>query len=359
MKPLHRDKLLNILLLLACILLGLGVFVLLCESGLHWLGVALRGLGLIALPFVTAWLLARLTRPIMAFLKNRLRLPSGLSALLITLLVLAIMAGLILLLYGITVSLLTDVSVLMTDADQWLENIYLQAEQLFAQLDIDYDSFLTYLGRSADQLSDWSVALLRSLVNLAAAAPQMLIVFFISLIATYYWCRDEERVNAMIRRTLPGKGGDIYEEVTEIVSGYAKLILCLILVAMVISVAGLLLAGAKNPVFLGLLVGCFNIVPSIGPAVILIPWALWCLFQGKLAMALGLIAIWALIVLSRYLILPHMMGRAQGIHPLATLASLFVGLMIFGVVGIILGPVILAICLGLFRRLRNGPLTLT
>ena len=73
-------------------------------------------------------------------------------------------------------------------------------------------------------------------------------------------------------------------------------------------------------------------------------------------LAIGLLLIWALIVFSRYLILPRMMDNSQGVHPLATLASLFVGLMLFGVVGIVLGPVILAIALSLFRQLRDRPL---
>ena len=76
MKLPPREKTASILLLLACILVGLGIFVLLCEYGLHWLGVALRGLGLITLPFIIAWLLARLTRPLVGFLKNKLHLPA-------------------------------------------------------------------------------------------------------------------------------------------------------------------------------------------------------------------------------------------------------------------------------------------
>ena len=179
-------------------------------------------------------------------------------------------------------------------------------------------------------------------------------MFAITLIATFYWCRDEEKVNGMITRRLPGRGGAIYKEVTEIVGGYAKLILLLMLVAMIISVVGLLICRVDNAISLGILIGCFNIVPSLGPAVILIPWALWCLIQGKYGLAVGLLVIWGLIVLSRYLILPRLMDASQGIHPLATLASLFVGLMLFGVVGIVLGPVILAIALSLFRQLRNS-----
>ena len=78
--------------------------------------------------------------------------------------------------------------------------------------------------------------------------------------------------------------------------------------------------------------------------------------MGKYGMAIGLIVIWVLIVLSRYLILPRMMGKSQGIHPLAFLASLFIGLMLFGVVGIILGPVALAVGLSLIRQLRSRSL---
>ena len=356
MKLPPREKLTGALLLLGCILVGLAIFILLCEYGLHWLGVALRGLGVIAMPFVIAWLLARLTRPLVAFLKTRLRLPAGVAALIIALLVLAVTVGLIWMLYAIAVSRLTQISTLMTDADQMLEGFYEQAEQLYATLGLDYSTIQNYLGRGTEQLSSLAVRLLRGLLNLAASTPQLLIVIAITLIATFYWCRDEEKINAMISRALPGRGGHIYKEVTEIVGGYAKLILMLMLVAMVISVIGLLICGFDSAFTIGILIGCFNIVPSIGPAVILIPWALWCLIQGKYQLTVGLLVIWGLIVFSRYLILPRMMDNSQGVHPLATLASLFVGLILFGVVGIVLGPVILAIALSLFRQLRNRPL---
>ena len=354
MKLPPREKTASILLLLACILVGLGIFVLLCEYGLHWLGVALRGLGLITLPFIIAWLLARLTRPLVGFLKNKLHLPAGVAALIITLLVLAIAVGLLWMLFAIAVSMLTDISAMMANADELLEGFYDRAEQLYATLGLDSATVQNYLGKGTQQLSTLAVRLLRGLLNVAASTPQILVVFAITLIATFYWCRDEEKVNAMITNRLPGRGGAIYKEVTEIVGGYAKLILLLMLVAMIISVVGLLICRVDNAISLGILIGCFNIVPSLGPAVVLIPWALWCLIQGKYGLAVGLLVIWGLIVLSRYLILPRLMDASQGIHPLATLASLFVGLMLFGVVGIVLGPVILAIALSLFRQLRNS-----
>ena len=356
MKLPPREKLSATLLLLSCILVGLAAFVLLCEYGLHWLGVAIKGLGAISLPFIIAWLLARLTRPLVAFLKNKLHLPAGAAAIIITLLVLAIAVGLIWMLYAIALSLLTEVSSLLADADALLEGFYAEAEEFYTGLGLDYDTLQTYMGRGTEQLSALVMRLLRGLVNLAAATPQMLIIFAITLIATFYWCRDEERINAMISHMLPGRGGSIYLQVTEIVNGYTRFILILVLIAMILSVAGLLLCGVDKAFRIGMLVGCMNIVPSIGPAIILIPWAVWCLLQGKFHLAVGLLVIWGLIVLSRYLILPRLMDSSQGIHPLATLASLFVGLMLFGVVGIVLGPVFLAIAMSLFRQLRKRPL---
>ncbi|MBR5429176.1 MAG: sporulation integral membrane protein YtvI [Firmicutes bacterium] len=356
MKLPPREKLTSLLLLLGCILVGLAAFVLLCEYGLRWLGVAVRGLGLIALPFIIAWLLARLTRPLVSFLKKRLRLPAGVSALVITLLVLAVTAGLIWLLYAIALSLLTEVSSLLADADDLLADFYAQAEQFCAGMGLDFELIQEQLGRGTEQLSDLALRLLRAMINLAASTPQLLIIFFITLIATYYWCRDAENVDRMICHMLPGRGGAIYRQVTEIVHGYARLILILMLVAMIISAGGLLICGVEKPLRLGILIGCLNIAPSIGPAVILIPWALWSLIEGRTMLAVGLLVMWGLIVVSRYLILPRLMDSSQGIHPLATLASLFVGLMLFGVVGIVLGPVILAIGLSLFRQLRNRSL---
>ena len=173
MKLPPREKLTGALLLLGCILVGLAIFVLLCEYGLHWLGVALRGLGVIAMPFVIAWLLARLTRPLVAFLKERLHFPGGLAAMVITLLVLAVTVGLVWMLYAVAVSLLTQLSDLLSNADVLWEGIYDQAEEFFMALGLDLETLQNYLGRGTQQLSSLALRLLRSLLNLAAATPQI------------------------------------------------------------------------------------------------------------------------------------------------------------------------------------------
>lgn len=351
MERLSRDKLIHWLLLLSCLLLGLAFFVLLCEAGAGWLGRVAQVGGKIALPFVVAWILARLSRPLIDWLEKHLRMPRPVAALLITLLLLVLVVGLVWMLYAIVVNVLSDVADLLsqTDAEALLSGVYQDVEQLYSSLGLDTMLSGDLLGQTMDKLTQGVSRVLMTLLSLATSTPQLLIIVFITLIATYYWCRDEAKVNALIDKVLPGRGGRVYVKVTEVVAGYVRLLLILVLVAMVISVAGLYICGAKNALALGLLVGCANIVPSFGPAALLLPWALWMLLQGKAMFALGLLLIWGLIIFSRYLILPRLMGDSMGLHPLATLASLFVGLMLFGVVGIVLGPVILAVAVALVK----------
>ena len=69
-------------------------------------------------------------------------------------------------------------------------------------------------------------------------------------------------------------------------------------------------------------------------------------------MAVGNIIIYLSIILTRQLLEPKILSSQIGIHPLLTLLSMFIGLRLFGVLGMIIGP-ILAVILKTVLHVRH------
>lgn len=79
---------------------------------------------------------------------------------------------------------------------------------------------------------------------------------------------------------------------------------------------------------------------------------------GNLALAVGLLVLYGIILITRQVLEPKVLASSIGLDPLAMLIGMFAGLQLFGMLGLILGPVLLVILdafgrAGVFRALRS------
>ena len=113
---------------------------------------------------------------------------------------------------------------------------------------------------------------------------------------------------------------------------------------------GYLVAGVGAPVFLAALTTVCGLIPFAAPAV----WGgvcVWLLIKGNTAAAVGLL-IWGSIVLgwTDHIVRPFLISREAEIPFLVVLFGVLGGLASFGLVGLFVGPVILAVLLAVWRE---------
>lgn len=107
--------------------------------------------------------------------------------------------------------------------------------------------------------------------------------------------------------------------------------------------------GIYGGVFLGILAGILDVLPFIGTGVVLVPMALWQLLNGNyLLMGICLVLYAACIVIREFLE-PKLIGERMGIAPVLMLLGIYVGIQLFGVGGIIKGPLALIVIYELMR----------
>ena len=82
-----------------------------------------------------------------------------------------------------------------------------------------------------------------------------------------------------------------------------------------------------------------DILPVFGTGTVLIPWAVISFFSGNIGLGIGLLVIYALITVIRQILEPRLVAMNVGLPPIVTLAGMYLGLQIFGVVGLFALPI--------------------
>jgi len=101
------------------------------------------------------------------------------------------------------------------------------------------------------------------------------------------------------------------------------------------------LAGIDNAVFWGTVMAVLSIIPSIGSALVWVPAAIILLVQGNVASGIGLLAFCGVVVGSLDNVLrPILVGKDTKMHELMIFFGTLGGIMMFGISGIFIGPLI-------------------
>lgn len=178
--------------------------------------------------------------------------------------------------------------------------------------------------------------------------PSVLIALVIGVVAWIFFTKDYKRITTFIQNQLPKDKKNVlvdfkqvfFKTVVTMFKAYG-IIMCITFLELSIGFGILTVLGVmKNSFFLliALVIAIFDILPVAGSGGILIPWAVFSLVYGNYNQGIGLLIIYALITVIRQYIEPKIVGTSLGVHPLVTLAGLYIGLKLFGFMGMFLVP---------------------
>ena len=176
----------------------------------------------------------------------------------------------------------------------------------------------------------------------------------VSFIASILLCKDYD---GMVERLQDGGEGaeavekafGIAERIIRLVGVYLKAQAVILLVIMVICCLGLWLGRIGHGLTLGILAGILDALPFIGTGIVLMPTAFWQLVNGRIGAAVLCVVVYVACMGAREFLEPKLMGEKTGIYPIFMLLSVYAGVKLFGVSGIIKGPLAMVILLELWR----------
>lgn len=190
--------------------------------------------------------------------------------------------------------------------------------------------------------------------DFAASIPSILLNFFIMIFVVYYLLKDGEAIGARIKSILPLKEHhkrNVLKKFHDVTSAvfYGNLLIAAIQGAL--GGIGFFMLGIPSPFLWGIVMALFALIPYFGTAIVWLPAALNLIFMGYLQSnnsltirGILLIAYGVLVISSiDNLLKPKIIGAKARVHPILVLLGVLGGLSLFGFIGLILGPVMLAL----------------
>jgi predicted PurR-regulated permease PerM len=192
-----------------------------------------------------------------------------------------------------------------------------------------------------------------SLAGMLKNLFSFLVDLFILLFALFFMFRDGESILRALRHLIPFEKNIQDEMVKE----SRDLILASVAVALLIAAIQGVLGGTAfaltrlpAPVFMGVLIAFFSIVPVVGSALIWAPAALWLGLNGSWGKAILVVIICGGVAgLADNLVRPLLLRNRTRLNDLLLFISILGGLQVFGLLGLVAGPTIVAAALGVFR----------
>lgn len=119
---------------------------------------------------------------------------------------------------------------------------------------------------------------------------------------------------------------------------YLKAQVVIIICVGAVCAAGFWIMGSPYFLIFGIALGVFDALPLIGTGAFLYPGALILLIRGKAILALGCVLLDIVTSVLREFLEPKLLGDRLGISPVMILVSVYTGVFLFGVWGVLLGP---------------------
>ena len=312
-------------------------------------------------PFVLAMLLAAILEPVARLLRKALKKTKA-ARIIATLLCMLLLFGLLTLgIMAISSRVVREAANLLRATPDLARSLYNVLIEKANQLYADYqhllpENFLEVANNALNSITSSVISFAGSLstrvagatINTATSLPIAILTFIFTVMGTFYFSYDRERIVGYFRETIPEPVMNhfrlIRDGVFSALFGQIKAQIFISFVLMLIIIAGLAIMGEPYALLLGVLIGIADVLPVLGAGLFLNTWAIVEIIVGNYYTALGLFIIYLVCVIVRQIIEPRIVGKQLGLHPLLTMLSMYVGYKVIGALGLIAGPLVANIC---------------
>ncbi|MEN6348051.1 MAG: sporulation integral membrane protein YtvI [Syntrophomonas sp.] len=341
-----------VLVLLAVYLLFIYVFPV--------LGKIMAHLPKLFLPFILAVLMAVIIEPVVNLFERKTRLNRSWSVIFSLLLVVGGFISFLALIISRIISDMTRLSPLVVSYSGQVSNRLISAigdfKLFYLSLNLSPQMQATIQTQVEKGIKAASILMeqtINGMIHALAMLPNAIIFLMIATVATFFIIKDRALLRTFVLKFIPGsarsKSREVVAELFRALTGFVKAYSILISITAIITMVCLRILGIDYIVTIGIIVGLMDILPILGPGTFFIPWIAWHFATGNVRMGVSLLVVYLLISIVRQFMEPKIVGDNIGLHPLATLISLYVGLQLGGVEGMILGPVLLVIIIASYR----------
>lgn len=313
-------------------------------------------------PFIVAFIMAFALNPLVRYLHKKLHVPRRLLSFMIVVLVFFSLAGLavwfIQSLVSEAVSLAKNIQVVWDYATSALNVLNEKLKWLLDLLPGDtetmlsdiLDRILLWLQDVSKELADYVLA---NAMPITTSVGRGVVVTVIFIMAAYFITADYPRLSALAGRFTHNRIKNqlriIKKAAKSALGGYLRAQLLLALFAFVVMFVALAVYGQQYALLIALILAIIDFLPFIGTAIVLVPWGISNLLSGDVGKGIFLLVLAASFFLARRFAEPKIVGQQTGLSPLLALVSIYLGMKLGGVLGMILGPIVMMVSISVIK----------
>lgn len=326
-----------------------------------WLGI--RYLLPLFLPFLAAVLVAVAAEPAVGFLSRRLKMPRVPAAGVGVLLTLAIGTGLVGALGAVLLRQVTRFAASVPDLEDtarqgltvledWLVGVTQRAPE--GVQPILTGTVLRFFDNGSAMVDQMTRRLPGAVASVLSRVPDSALGVGTGLLASFMLSARLPKLRQVIKEKARAFGLDRYlpavRKARQAAFGWLKAQGKLMLLTWLIVAVGFLLLGIRGGFLWAALIAMVDAVPMLGTGIVLLPWALVSLLQGRQLQALGLCALFAVATIARTTLEPRLVGKQLGLDPLVTLICLYAGYRLWGFLGLLIAPMLTGVVFSVLKK---------
>lgn len=303
-------------------------------------------------PFFIAGLLAVIINPISEKLKRKFKINKGISTLFLSLLGvgLVIFLASFLLVKGSQqlVSFLNNIdsnsySYIGIMVNDWVNNLdkYVDYFQGIANNRIDIEGLVANYGKS---LADIAKTMLSKIIDLATSLPTVVLIIITLFMSTYFIAKDFDKIEngflSIFTDDTKIKVRRVKSEIMYSIKGYIKAYTILMSITFLVIWISFSVFKVPYGLPLGIIGALLDLIPFLGIIVIFVPVIIYYFVIENYFVAIGIAVVFIGLSILRQILEPKLVSANVGISPLLTIAAIFIGIQVGGILGIIF-------CLGL------------
>lgn len=308
------------------------------------------------LPFLLALFFSDLIDPFVNLLSKYLRLPRGLSVFFILIIFIFTISTTLILIGSIIAIELNKLSsslpLYAQNIEHYISQISSQTNSIFSKLPPNMSNSLNNsLFLFIKNLSLIITKIASAFLNILSKIPNFIFFLIVTIISTFFMSKDKTKIynylSKEIHITYVNKIIKVKNSILMVFIGYIKAQLILMILTFIQSSIGLFFIGIDYVVLISFIASLVDILPIIGVGSVYWPLILYYFFTGSHKISLYLLLLYLLMVSIRQFLEPKIVSEKIGIYPLVTVFSMYIGLKLFGIIGLIVGPFISIIILSL------------
>ena len=224
--------------------------------------------------------------------------------------------------------------------DWSIETIERLNPTLLNALEMLLESLLTAIKNLISYLSGFAVDLISGVVT---GVPSLILSLLAMIFSTVFVANDYERIGQFYTDNIPRKVKTILWNIRVYLTDTLFVVIRSYVLIMLLTFSELSILFSlfhiEHAVLKASIIALLDILPILGTGGIMIPWGIISLVLGYTKLGIQLLFIYIVVTVIRNYVEPKIVGTQLGLHPIITLVSMFIGLRLFGFLGLFGLPV--------------------